>query len=242
MLTATAITAIQTQLHRPLASTPQPRTIVSRSRRHKDRISARSASARSTTTQGQSGPRWLRPQACIAAGASTIATRPSAALLRASASATRDSPARRPADELSPTNAIIAVEVRRCASWTKPSNIALPATRLVHSIVERALDKASLRRSPPGQVRHVYGRRGRVVLQDPIKSPQLAAIPASAQTTDPRPAGTALRWATTGEVDLPATKRMPANYREWAMLGSNQRPPPCRDGALPAELIAREDW
>src|SRR5437660_10599832 len=24
------------------------------------------------------------------------------------------------------------------------------------------------------------------------------------------------------------------------MLGSNQRPPPCRDGALPAELIARE--
>src|SRR4051794_17790335 len=32
------------------------------------------------------------------------------------------------------------------------------------------------------------------------------------------------------------------------MLGSNQRPPPCRDGALPAELIAREgvnvacDW
>ena len=26
----------------------------------------------------------------------------------------------------------------------------------------------------------------------------------------------------------------------WAMLGSNQRPPPCRDGALPAELIARE--
>ena len=25
------------------------------------------------------------------------------------------------------------------------------------------------------------------------------------------------------------------------MLGSNQRPPPCRDGALPAELIARED-
>ena len=27
----------------------------------------------------------------------------------------------------------------------------------------------------------------------------------------------------------------------WAMLGSNQRPPPCRDGALPAELIAREE-
>jgi hypothetical protein len=25
----------------------------------------------------------------------------------------------------------------------------------------------------------------------------------------------------------------------WAMLGSNQRPPPCRGGALPAELIAR---
>src|ERR1700733_6512787 len=25
------------------------------------------------------------------------------------------------------------------------------------------------------------------------------------------------------------------------MLGSNQRPPPCRDGALPAELIAREE-
>ena len=29
--------------------------------------------------------------------------------------------------------------------------------------------------------------------------------------------------------------------RRWAMLGSNQRPPPCRDGALPAELIAREE-
>lgn len=25
---------------------------------------------------------------------------------------------------------------------------------------------------------------------------------------------------------------------KWAMLGSNQRPPPCRGGALPAELIA----
>ena len=27
----------------------------------------------------------------------------------------------------------------------------------------------------------------------------------------------------------------------WTMLGSNQRPPPCRDGALPAELIVREE-
>ena len=26
----------------------------------------------------------------------------------------------------------------------------------------------------------------------------------------------------------------------WAVLGSNQRPPPCRGGALPAELTARE--
>ena len=28
--------------------------------------------------------------------------------------------------------------------------------------------------------------------------------------------------------------------RAWAVLGSNQRPPPCRGGALPAELTARE--
>ena len=34
--------------------------------------------------------------------------------------------------------------------------------------------------------------------------------------------------------------RNPLQPTEWAMLGSNQRPPPCRDGALPAELIARE--
>src|ERR1700752_3838098 len=29
--------------------------------------------------------------------------------------------------------------------------------------------------------------------------------------------------------------------KKWTMLGSNQRPPPCRGGALPAELIVRED-
>ena len=33
--------------------------------------------------------------------------------------------------------------------------------------------------------------------------------------------------------------KSPAN-RRWTMLGSNQRPPPCRGGALPAELIVRE--
>jgi hypothetical protein len=29
----------------------------------------------------------------------------------------------------------------------------------------------------------------------------------------------------------------PLQYFQWTMLGSNQRPPPCRGGALPAELI-----
>src|SRR5215204_6418097 len=38
------------------------------------------------------------------------------------------------------------------------------------------------------------------------------------------------------------TPQNPPSYRanvEWAVLGSNQRPPACKAGALPAELTAR---
>ena len=33
--------------------------------------------------------------------------------------------------------------------------------------------------------------------------------------------------------------RLSRAFGQWAVLGSNQRPPPCRGGALPAELTAR---
>jgi len=69
--------------------------------------------------------------------------------------------------------------------------------------------------------------------------------------TEPRiPAAEAIRQAR-GEVCGTHSGRTPRNIddrnapnpqqlRLWTMLGSNQRPPPCRDGALPAELIVRE--
>jgi hypothetical protein len=50
-------------------------------------------------------------------------------------------------------------------------------------------------------------------------------------------AGLALRRSVK---DMRAALGVSLQNRLWAMLGSNQRPPPCRDGALPAELIARE--
>jgi hypothetical protein len=40
----------------------------------------------------------------------------------------------------------------------------------------------------------------------------------------------------------PPRKRQPTRFRvfpEWAVTGSNRRPPACKAGALPAELTAR---
>src|SRR3712207_1628048 len=67
---------------------------------------------------------------------------------------------------------------------------------------------------------------------------QSGALPVELQALDSGPGRTRTRCLLT-RIQALCPDELRGRERWWAWSGSNQRPPPCRGGALPAELQAR---
>ena len=111
-------------------------------------------------------------------------------------------------------------------------------------VADRQEAASSLYLSKSGTTDRTY----RVTRVDPGHPPRLT-LDQIGETVQivlvPSPPGTATdAWGAQGPrrrtTDPREWKPRSNGALEWTMLGSNQRPPPCRGGALPAELIVRE--